>query len=93
MDTLTSKLLTTVARQTQRFGVLNFMIDSVVSKILPQTTAVACGSGLLCYYECRQSCAPSSNERYAIWAQDQFHCDNGGPYVVCDDGCRFHCAF
>jgi hypothetical protein len=92
MDTLSSKLLSTIARQTQHFGALNFMINSVASKILPQTTAAACGGVVLCYYQCQGSCAPNSNERYAFYANNQSDCDSGRISAICDDGCRFHCA-
>lgn len=93
MDTLTDKLLSTIASQSRRFGVVNFVLDAVVSKILPQVTAAACGSGVICYYECQSTCAPSSNERFAFYAASQDDCNSGFGIKMCDDGCRYHCAF
>ncbi len=49
-----SNLLSLVDRTTSRFGSLTFLIDAVLERMLPQTTALAfCTQGNACGFGCR----------------------------------------
>jgi hypothetical protein len=94
MNTLSDKIVSTIARQTERFGLFNSVLDWAVSKILPQTTAAAACSGVLCFYTCEGTCGPNARARYATYATSQANCDNGTYSATgCYTGCIVNCAF
>jgi len=90
MKTISDNLLSSVDRYTKRFGFVNSAISAIVDKVVPQTTAAACGTGVTCYNFCGGRCG-NGIAYYRVYASSYYNCDFGATFQ-CLEGCPSHCA-
>ena len=89
MATLTDKLLSMVDHLTRQGGPLNVLIDTLVSRIAPATTAQACGGNFFCGTTCgfASNCFSTADDgTFALYAATPPQCDVG-PYTRCFAHC------
>lgn len=91
MATLIDKLLATTEDLTGHLGPLTALIDTLVSRIAPSTTARACGGNFFCHTGCCRAgvCCihdPNCTATCNFYANTPFDCENGNE-IACLAGC------
>lgn len=67
---------------------LGFLLDAAMNRLVPHTTASACGAKVLCRITCSGKCGSIGNPlKTLIYAPSQADCNNGTHLVRCPSGC------
>lgn len=79
MDTLFAKL-------DQLSGPLGALLDAVLNRLAPHTTASACGGNIYCGSKCTGPCR-TGHEKVSYWANTQEACFLQHWSAICFKGC------
>ena len=81
MRTFTDSVLSVADSISGKLGPVTVLLEGIVERIVPQTTAQACG-GVPCYDECVGPCGPYGTEYYTVYYSPTVQdCNNG--YTPC----------
>lgn len=89
MNKQTDMALSVIDRFVNQLGPINLLIDFVLDKIIPKTTAKACHSGNKCYSSCSGLCANyiQNGVRVCKYNETVVYTNNSYCDATCSNGC------